>query len=161
MEGVITFLLTTLLTFLGKFFFKRPKVTLTIQDDSAGSSTSEKPDHLHIRWYKYFVIRNLTKHSAYLIQFYNLPKNIRLDKKDNINLAGFEETKIKFSFFEDIEEQKVIQLKHNFVELLPEYFKKLSFGLEYINESKKTFYTYYQRKNSSEQNNFFLKKIYK
>ena len=161
-SGTIIFLVTAFLTFLGnKFFLKRPKIALTIQDDFAGSSTSEKPKNLRIEWNKYFVIKNSTKNSAYNIHFYNLPKNIVLHNHDNINLESFNESKIKFSFLENIEKQKVILSKHNFAELLPNYFKELSFGLEYENENNKKFYTYYQRSNDLEQTKFYFHKVFK
>jgi|WetSurMetagenome_2_1015567.scaffolds.fasta_scaffold316709_1 hypothetical protein len=160
--GVITFLITSILVFLAnKYLLKRPKLKVTIQDDGAGSSASERSDYLKIKWNKFFVLNNATKNSAYNIQFYNLPNNFVFDKKENINLEGFNETKIKFSFIENIEKDKVITLKRNFKELLPKYFKELSFGLEYKNENNKMFYTYYQRINGSEQNNYYFHKVKK
>lgn len=158
--GIILFIVTVILTSLGnKYFFKRPKVKLTIQDDYAGSSASEKPEYLKVKWNKLFVIKNTTKHSANDIDFFNLPNDIYFNEKDSVNLSGFAELKIKFSFAEVIEKQKVISLRHNFDELLPTYFREMSIGIKYKNENNKRFYTCYKRINSTETNEYYFRKV--
>ncbi|HCY77455.1 MAG TPA: hypothetical protein DHV28_16185 [Ignavibacteriales bacterium] len=160
--SVITFLIISVIVFLSnKYLIKRPKIKVTIQDDGAGSSASERSEYLLIKWNKFFVLNNVTNNSAYNIQFYDLPKNFIVNKNDNINIQGFNESKIKFTFSENIEKDKVISLKHNFNKLLPSYFNELSFGLEYNNENNKKFYTYCNRVNSSEQNKYYIRKVYK
>jgi len=160
--GITIFLVTALLALLGnKYFLKRPKITLTIKENYSNSSASNIPQKIKIQWNKYFVIKNLTKSSAYNIRFYNQPKNIVLKNNDTVNLEGFKEAQISFSFVEDIEKEKVISVKNRFVDLLPNYYKELSFGLEYENEHNKKFYTYFQKRNDLEQNKFYFCKAYK
>lgn len=160
--GIGLFLVTTLLAFLGnKYFFKRPKVTVTIKENHSGSSASNHPQKIKIEWNKYFVLKNLNKNSAYNIRFYNLPKNILLQNKDTINLEGFKEAQTSFSFVENIEKDKVISVKDRFIDLLPDYYKNLSFGLEYENEHNKKFHTYFHKSNNLEQNKFYFRKVSK
>ena len=159
--GVALFLVTGLLAFLGnKYFIKRPKITVTIKDNHSGSSTSNHPQKIKIEWNKYFILKNINKNSAYNIRFYNQPKNIVLQNDNAFNLEGFKEAQIGFSFIENIEKDKVVSSKNRFVDLLPNYFKELSFSIEYENEHNKKFYTYFQKRNDLEQNKFYYRKVY-
>ena len=151
--GILIVFITWLAAFFGnKYFIKRPKIALSIKDNYDGSSPSNKPKHLKIKWNKYFIIKNLTKNSAYHIQFYNLPKNIIIKNNSSSNLEGLTEKQIDFSFSEDIDEEKVITSKNRFVDLLPPYYRELSLGIEYENEFNKKFYTYFKKSNDVEQN---------
>ena len=160
--GILIVFITWLTAFLSnKFLLKRPKITVTIKEDHSGSSASNHPQKIKIEWNKYFVLKNLNKNSAFNIRFYNQPINIIMQNKNNINLEGFKETQIGFSFVENIEKDKVIMVKDRFIDLLPDYYKELSFGLEYENEHNKKFYTYFHKSNNLEQNKFYFRKVNK
>lgn len=158
--GILIVFIAWFSAFLGnKYLLKRPKLALSIKDNFNGSSASNKPKHLIIKWNKYFVIKNLTENSAYNIHFYNIPTNIIIKTSSANNLEGFSEIQIDFSFSEDINDGVVISSKNRFADLLPSYFKELSFGIEYENELNKKFYTYFKKKNDTEKNRFYFWKV--